>query len=85
MSKATVTEAEALALLAEAFAEPVENLQPSTARDDIAGWDSMGAMVFMAELDEKFGVELTADVSKKMLRIEDALAFMRSHGIIAPQ
>jgi acyl carrier protein len=37
----------------------------------------------MAALDEKFGVELTADESLKMTRIGDALDFMRRHGIIA--
>jgi acyl carrier protein len=83
MTKATVNEQQALDLLAEVFAEPVGNLKLGTPRMELAGWDSMGALMFMAMLDEKFGVELTADESLKMEKIADAIAFMRAQGIIS--
>lgn len=83
MKTAPITEHEALELLAEVLVEPIENLQLSTPRDSLGGWDSMGALLFMAALDEKFGVELTADESLQMRKIGDAVAFMRSKGIIA--
>jgi acyl carrier protein len=82
MSKTTVNEQQALELLAEVFAEPIGNLKLSTPRLELSGWDSMGALMFMAMLDEKFSVELTADESLKMEKIDDAIAFMRSHGIV---
>ncbi len=83
MTQAMLTPHEALELLAEVFVEPVANLKPGTLRLELAGWDSMGALLFMAALDEKFGVELTADESLQMTTISDALGFMRRHGVIA--
>jgi acyl carrier protein len=83
VNKSTVNEQQALELLAEVFAEPIGNLKLGTKRMELSGWDSMGALMFMAMLDEKFGVELTADESLKMEKVEDAIAFMRARGIIA--
>ena len=71
-----------LRLLAEVFDEPVERLASSTSRDMIAGWDSMGALSLMAELDERFGIELTAESSRSMARIDDVLDLLRQHGAL---
>jgi acyl carrier protein len=79
-----ITQDEALAMLAECFMEPPENLAPGTLREAIAGWDSMGALMFMAELDERFGLELTAEQSKAMTSVADALAYLRAHGALQP-
>ena len=78
----TMTESEALALLAETFSEPVASLRPDTERAAIPGWDSMGALMLMAELDERFSLELTAETSKKMQRIADVLDYLRTHGAL---
>jgi acyl carrier protein len=45
--------------LCELFEEPLENITPETSREDIPGWDSLGVLVLMANLDEKFGIVLT--------------------------
>lgn len=74
--------AEALAMLAEAFNEPIENLKPELARESVPGWDSMGALLLIAELDERFGLELTADTSKSMQRIGDVLDYLRQRGVL---
>lgn len=78
-----LTEQEALEMLAECFNEAAGSLQPDTQRDAIAGWDSMGALMFMAELDERFGVELDAETSRSMSRVSDALQFLRDRGLLA--
>ena len=78
-----ITTSEALKMLSDAFEEPVANLRADVVRDDVPGWDSMGALTLMAELDERFGIELTADESKKMSRIEDVLQLLRQHGALA--
>lgn len=83
MTTNPISERQALELLAEVLAEPIENLRPDTPRDSLSGWDSMGALMLMAALDEKFGVELTADESLQMETIADALTFMRTKRIIA--
>jgi acyl carrier protein len=78
-----LTQQEALAMLADCFGEDAETLLPGRHRESIPGWDSMGALVFMAELDERFGLELDAETSRAMASIEDALAFMRRHGALS--
>jgi acyl carrier protein len=77
-----LTESEALDLLAECFNEAAGSLRPDTARDAIPGWDSMGALMFMAELDERFGVELDAETSRSMSSVGDALRFLRERGLL---
>lgn len=78
-----ITTSETLDMLSSIFEEPIANLSPEVLRDDVPGWDSMGALALMAELDERFGIVLTADESRKMIRIGDLLHFLRNHGVLA--
>lgn len=82
-SKTQVPVSEALAMLAECFNLPVEAVHADLQRDAIDDWDSMGALMLMAELDERFGIELTAEVSREMTRIGDVLAFLKVHGVLS--
>ena len=82
MAMKTISEREALQLLAETFAEPVENMRPELQRTAIPGWDSMGALMLMAEFDERFSLELTAETSKQMQCVADVLTFLRQHGAL---
>jgi acyl carrier protein len=74
---------DALAMLADCFNLPVEEVHADLERDAIDDWDSMGALMLMAELDERFGIELTAEVSREMTRIGDVLAFLKVHGVLS--
>lgn len=78
-----ISTSQALSLLAETFDEPLEHISLVTARDAIAGWDSMGALSLMAELDERFNIELTAEASRAMTRISDIVDLLRHHGALA--
>lgn len=73
---------DALALLAECFNLQPQDIHPDMAREAIDDWDSMGALMLMAELDERFGIELTAEVSREMTKVADALAFLRECGVL---
>ncbi len=84
MSQRTLTTQEALEMMADAFSEPLENLQPDTPRDSIPGWDSMGALMLIAELDERLGLELQAEVSREMKRVQHVLDFLAANGALAP-
>lgn len=84
MSQRTLTTREALEMMADAFNEPVENLSPETPRDSIPGWDSMGALMLIAELDERLGLELKAEVSREMKLVQHVLDFLAAHGALAP-
>jgi acyl carrier protein len=79
---AKVTPREALGLLAEAINEPVDDLGPDRLREAIPGWDSMGTLLLMAELDEHFGIELSVDQVRQMRCVDDFLAFMRKHDLL---
>ena len=77
-----ITTQEALTMLASAFDEPVDKLTADRARDTIDGWDSMGALALMADLDTALDILLTAEESRAMTRIGDVLAFLRDRGAL---
>lgn len=81
-TRPTITQTEALAMLAECFNVPPESLHPDVERESIEDWDSMGALMLIAELDERFGLELTAEVSREMTRIGHVLDFLREQGAL---
>lgn len=83
MSQTAITLSEALEMMADAFNEPLENVRPDTPRDSIPGWDSMGALMLIAELDERFGIELTAEVSREMRQVQHVLDFLAQHGALS--
>lgn len=82
MATKTISERDVLQLLAETFAEPVENIRPEVQRAALVGWDSMGALMLMAEFDERFSLELSAETSKNMQCVGDVLEFLRQHGAL---
>ena len=78
-----ISTAAALQMLADAFDEPIAAITPSRARDTVPGWDSMGALALMAELDDRFSIQLTADESRAMTKIDDVLVYLKERGAIA--
>jgi len=82
-SRTRISVSDALAMLADCFNLPVDEVHADLQRDAIDDWDSMGALMLMAELDERFGIELTAEVSREMTRIGDVLAFLKVHGVLS--
>ena len=75
---------EALAWLAGIFEESPDSLRPETPRDEIAAWDSLGVLTLMAELDEKFNIQLEADDMENMKKVQDLLAVLERHGALTP-
>ena len=73
---------QAMQMIADALNEPVGNIDSETQRASIVGWDSMGALMLIAELDDRFGIELSADDSRKMSSIGDILAFLRAQHLL---
>jgi len=81
-SQVTVTESEVLEMLASAFEEPVSELRREVTKDDVPGWDSMGALALMAAFDEKLGLELTAAEFREMQKVGDVLDFLQQRGAL---
>ncbi len=43
------------------FNEPAEDLTMETPREEIPGWDSMGTLLLMADMDEIHGIQLSEE------------------------
>ena len=74
---------DALEWFGEMFEEPTENLSASTNREAIAGWDSLGTLTLMAELDERYGIALDEDQLAGMTSLQDILNILEQHGVLA--
>lgn len=70
-------------MLESAFSEPAGSLAPDTLRDSVGGWDSMGALVLMAELDERFGIVLTPDQSRTLTSVGDVLELLKAQNALS--
>ena len=74
---------EALEWIAELFEEPKDRIQANTARGDVPAWDSLGQLVLMSALDQRFGIRLTQDELASLRSIRDILTILGSHGRLA--
>jgi acyl carrier protein len=78
-----VTMDAALAWVAEMFEERRENVEEGTPRDGIPGWDSLGQLVLMSALDERFGIRLTQSELSNLQSVQDILDILRKNGHLA--
>jgi acyl carrier protein len=67
---------EAVVWLAGLFEEPLANVSEATARDSIYGWDSLGTLTLMAEMDEKFDIQLSESDVAGLKSIGDVVNFL---------
>lgn len=75
-----ISEQEALNWIAGIFEAPPGSLTPETIREDIPAWDSMGVLMLMAAMDEKFGIVLQDTDIKNMRNVGDILSVLRAKG-----
>jgi acyl carrier protein len=71
---------EALAWVAELFEESRERIQAATPRADVPAWDSLGQLVLMSALDQRFGIRLSQDELASLRTIQDILTILDKHG-----
>ena len=50
----------------------------------LKGWDSLAVIEFVALVDEKYGVELTADAVRRSERVQDLLDLTASQRAATP-
>ena len=74
-----MSETEALNWIAGIFDATPGSIAPETVREDIQTWDSMGVLLLMAGLDEKFSILMTDGDIAAMRRVDDILAVLRKH------
>ena len=71
---------EFLAWCGNVFDEPVENLSLETPREEISGWDSMGTLLLMADLDEIHDIQLSEDELTQLKTLGDIAALIDARG-----
>jgi acyl carrier protein len=53
------------------FNEPAGKLSYETLREDIEGWDSMGSLLLMADLDEMYDIQLDEGELSSLITLGD--------------
>jgi len=49
---------------------------------DIKGWDSMGVLLLMAELDDRLGITLESDVLANLKSVKDVVNAVKTAGLL---
>ena len=67
-------------LLAGALQVPAEAVTAGLSFGDLPQWDSMGHMEVMMQLEEHFGVEVSADTIAALTSIPAICAYLKENG-----
>lgn len=76
---------EALEMFADIFDEDQENIQLGTNKEELEGWDSLGMLSLMAELDSRFNITLNAGDLGKLSGINDLVNMLKDNDVIADE
>lgn len=79
-----MTDEEALSWVAEMFEEPHGRIKAATARRDIPAWDSLGQLILISALDQKFGIRLTQAELSTLASVQDILDVLSRHRRLRP-
>lgn len=82
MSESKITPAEALEMIADALNEDADDVKEGGDLEALDGWDSMGVLMLMAELDERFGLTLEEEEIKSLKNVDDILALLTKQGCL---
>jgi acyl carrier protein len=74
---------EALTWIGEVFEEAPGRIGPTTAREEVPGWDSLGTLSLIAAFDERFNIQLSEGDIEGMKHIGDILEILQRHGALA--
>lgn len=80
---AAINTSEAISWFAEMFETTASEISAETLREDIEGWDSMGVLTLMAELDDRFSITLNQDELEAINSIADLLEVLRKNNALA--
>ena len=67
-------------LLAGALQIPAEAVSPDLSFGDLPQWDSMGHMEVMMQLEERFGVEVSADTIAALTSLPAICNYLKENG-----
>lgn len=78
----TVTTSDILEMLVVLLNETPANITPQAELNSLTGWDSMGVLLLMAELDERFGIMLKEEQIKSLKTIDDIIGVIKDRGFL---
>jgi len=78
-----ISQSEAVAWFAEIFETTESEISADTQREDIEGWDSMGVLTLMAELDDRFSIILSQDELENINSISNLLDVLKKYDVLA--
>jgi acyl carrier protein len=73
---------EALTWIGEVFEEAPGRIGPTTAREEVPGWDSLGTLSLIAAFDERFDIQLSEGDIEALKRVGDILQLLERHGAL---
>ncbi len=82
MSDNALSISQALSMIAEAINTPEGEVKPATTLEDLEGWDSMGVLLLMAELDERFSIILEEETIGSFSKVADILKLLKEAGVL---
>jgi len=83
MSENKISIKQALSIIAEAINSPEDAVHPAAQLEDLEGWDSMGVLLLMAELDERFSIILEEDTISAFNTVGDILSKLKAVNVLA--
>lgn len=83
MPENKVSISQALSIIAEAINSPENAVHPAAELEDLEGWDSMGVLLLMAELDERFSIILEEDTISAFTTVSDILSKLKEVDVLA--
>ncbi len=69
------------ALFAEVFEVDADSVSRSTTAEDIEGWDSMGHLILVQALEERFKITLEMNEMFEIVDAGSVLTVLRRHGV----
>jgi acyl carrier protein len=76
MSDNQISTSQALSMIAEAINAPEDEVRPEAELEDLEWWDSMGVLLLMAELDERFSIILEEATINSFAKVSDILKIL---------
>jgi acyl carrier protein len=67
-------------LIAGALQVPAEEVTAELSFGDLPQWDSMGHMEMLMQLEERFGVEVSADTIAALTSVPAICAYLKENG-----
>lgn len=69
--------------LEELFEAPENTISAESIRDNIEGWDSLGTLTLMAELDQRFEIALTEETLEDFTSVAAVIDLIQKKGLLS--